>query len=80
MPWIKGFCVEKNNKYISEGRLSTSVSLEPEPAHEGALSFDTTDKCVVIDDDFCIVMSHQIVEENIKVPFAFGYIKKEDFL
>lgn len=60
--------------------LSTKVCLDPQPSHEGALSFDPGVNDLVIDSDFCIVMSHQIIEENIKVPFAFGYIRREDWV
>ena len=79
MDYFNGFHVSKE-RAVQEAYTSVEVSLSPIEAHVGALSFDPTDKCVVIDDDFCIVMSHQKIEENIKVPFAFGYIKKSDWI
>lgn len=77
--YLNGFATSSKN-YIEESYVSTKVCLNPLKPHEGALSFDPTDECVVFDDDFCMVMSHQTIEENIKVPFAFGYIKKKDWI
>lgn len=80
LSWMKGFCVEKEKAYIHDGACTTDVIMDKQKPHEGALSFDPTDKDVVVSDDFYIVMSHTVIQENIDVPFAFGCVKKQSWI
>lgn len=55
--YLNGFCISQD-RYVQDAFISSEVALSPLEPHEGALSFDPTDNCVVFDDDFCIVMTH----------------------
>lgn len=46
---------------------------------QGSLQFDVgTD--FVIDDDFVMILTHPQLEEQAKVPFMCGLVKKKDFI
>lgn len=56
-----------------------SFSIVPQKPHEGSLAFDPTPNCCIIDDSFIFIITHQSMEENVKIPLAIGFVRKEDF-